>query len=37
VILRHEEYAGQRTHIYDIMEPYWRSLRGGNAKHNEAA
>jgi len=37
VILGHKEYAGQRTHIYDIIEPYWKSLWGGNAQHNEAA
>jgi hypothetical protein len=36
VILGHEEYAGQRTHIYGIIEPYWKSLWGGNAQHNEA-
>jgi len=37
VILGHKEYAGQRTHIYDIIEPYWTSLWGANAQHNEAA
>jgi hypothetical protein len=26
VILGHKEYAGQRTHIYDIIEPYWKSM-----------
>jgi aminopeptidase N len=37
VIIGHKEYAGQRTHIYDIMEPYWKSLCRGNAQYNEAA
>lgn len=37
VILGHEEYAGQRTHIYDIIEPYQKSLWRRNAQLNGAA
>jgi len=37
LILGHKEYAGYRTHIYDIIEPYWKSLCGGNAKHSGTA
>jgi len=34
VVLGHEEYAGQRTRIYGIIQPYWKLLWGGDAQRN---
>ena len=34
VVLGHEDYAGQRTHIYGIIQPYWKLVWGGDAQHN---